>query len=122
MFRTKTQEDYLEGYEMKLTISDEAVKWYESEMGISPSRGVRFLGKVYGKSPIHDGFSLAVEVFEPNDPLLIQYHDDIPFFIEKADEWFFEGHDLAIEFDEKKQEPVYHYLKDGNDYSFSTKN
>ena len=53
---------------MQLTIDKRAQAWFEEEMGVSKERGVRFLGKVYGCSPIHEGFSLAVEVDAPSNP------------------------------------------------------
>ena len=55
---------------MKLTIDEKSQAWFEEEMGVSKERGVRFLGKVYGCSPIHEGFSLAVEVDSPNNPFV----------------------------------------------------
>ncbi len=44
---------------MQLTIDKGAQCRFEEEMGVSKERGVRFLGKVYGCSPIHEGFSLS---------------------------------------------------------------
>lgn len=45
---------------MKITVSDRASKWFHEDMGLDDGRGVRFYGKVYGKTPVHDGFSLAL--------------------------------------------------------------
>ncbi|MPM44453.1 hypothetical protein SDC9_91131 [bioreactor metagenome] len=33
------------------------------------------------------------------------------FFIEEADEWFFKGYDLVVDYDAKKDEPAYHFEK-----------
>ena len=94
---------------MKLTIDEKSQAWFEEEMGVSKERGVRFLGKVYGCSPIHEGFSLAVEVDTPNNPFVSVEKNGITYFIETGDEWFFLGHDLEVVFDEKLKEPSYSY-------------
>ena len=88
---------------MKLTIDEKSQAWFEEEMGVSKERGVRFLGKVYG------GFSLAVEVDTPNNPFVSVEKNGIIYFVETGDEWFFQGHDLDIVFDEKLKEPSYSY-------------
>ena len=87
---------------MQLTIDKKAQAWFEEEMGVSKERGVRFLGKVYGCSPIHEGFSLAVEVDAPSKPYVS---------VEENGEWFFQGHNLEVTFDEKLKEPSYNYTK-----------
>ena len=33
----------------------------------------------------------------------------ITYFVETGDEWFFQGHDLDVVFDEKLKEPSYSY-------------
>ena len=96
---------------MEIIITKEAQAWFEEEMGVSCKRGVRFLSKVYGCSPIHEGFSLAIEVDEPTMPHVLVRENDIPYFIEQGDEWFFEGYNLFVDFDKKLQEPSYQYIK-----------
>ena len=96
---------------MELTISEKASQWFQQEMGVSTTRGVRFLGKVYGCSPIHEGFSLAVEVDEPSNPIVTVVKDGVLYFIEAADEWFFNGHSLEVGFDDVLKEPTYSYQK-----------
>ena len=36
---------------------------------------------------------------------------DVNFFIEENDQWYFDGYDLIVDFDEKLQEPKYVYKK-----------
>ena len=71
---------------MQLTIDKKAQAWFEEEMGVSKERGVRFLGKVYGCSPIHEGFSLAVEVDAPSKPYVSVEENGITYFVETGDE------------------------------------
>ena len=94
---------------MKLTIDEKSQAWFEEEMGVSKERGVRFLGKVYGCSPFNEGFSLSVEVDTPNNPFVSVEKNEIIYFVETGDEWFFQGHDLEVVFDEKLKEPSYSY-------------
>ncbi|KIO96015.1 hypothetical protein N624_2129 [Levilactobacillus brevis] len=53
---------------MKITVTDAASKWFREDMGMT-GRGIRFFGKVYGKTPVHQGFSLGMT---PDDHPAIQ--------------------------------------------------
>ncbi|EHL99627.1 iron-sulfur cluster biosynthesis protein [Lentilactobacillus parafarraginis] len=101
---------------MKINISDSASKWFQDEMGLSDGTGVRFYGKVYGKTPVHDGFSLALtrddhpeEVYTETDK------DGVKYFVDEGDEWFFKGYDLTVDFDPKKDpnNVLYSYQENG---------
>ncbi|MBF0780733.1 MULTISPECIES: HesB/YadR/YfhF family protein [unclassified Granulicatella] len=96
---------------MKIVVSPQAHEWFKEEMGISHGRGVRFMGKVYGCSPIHESFSLAIEVNEPTNPYALTTIEHIPYYVEQGDEWFFEGYDVDITFDDVLKEPKYSYIK-----------
>lgn len=96
---------------MKIIVLKEAQAWFERELGIGEGRGVRFYGKVYGCSPIHDNFSLAMEVNVPSRPSVQTIINDIPYYVEDGDEWFFDGYDLEIQYDAKRDEPIYVYNK-----------
>ena len=52
---------------------------------------------------------MAVEVDSPNNPFVSVEKNGITYFVEIGDEWFFQGHDLDIVFDEKLKEPSYSY-------------
>lgn len=94
---------------MKLTVSEKAHKWYIDELGLEKGDGVRFFGKVYGSTEVHDNFSVAINFGLPNDPLVTEEMDGITYFIEKNDVWFFDGYDFQVDFDEKLEEPSYHF-------------
>lgn len=99
---------------MKLTVESQAATWFKEEVGLPEGAGVRFLVKVYGCSPVNSGFSLALETNYPHNPSVVFRSDNgILFFIEESDEWFFDGHDLRVSYDEQLKEPKYIYLKDG---------
>ena len=92
---------------MKLTVTPKAQQWFETEVGVSANDGVRFFGKIYGKTDVHDGFSMAMSVEKPTQPLIKQVLNDVPYFIEETDDWFFNGYDLTVDYDEIKDEPKY---------------
>lgn len=96
---------------MTIIASKEASDWFKRETGVGEGRGVRFGVKVYGHSPIHDNFSLSMEVNEPSDPAVLVTHHDVLYYIEENDIWFFQGYDLEVSYDAKRDEPVYHYHK-----------
>ena len=98
---------------MELTVDSQSVEWFKREVGLPEGAGVRFLVKVYGCSPVNSGFSLAMETNYPVEPGVSVTVDGVLFYIESRDEWFFDGHDLAVVFNEKLKEPAYLYLKDG---------
>ena len=95
---------------MKLTITPKAQEWFKREIELSTGQGVKFYGKVYGKTQVHDGFSVGMSVDTPETPLIEENTNGMMFFVEEADEWFFKGYDLVVDYDEKLEEPKYDFL------------
>lgn len=101
---------------MELIIENDAAKWFKEEVGIAEGSGIRFKAKIYGSSPVNDTFALQIEPTEPRNTIVETRADNgVLFFIEKDDEWFFQGHDLVVSLDEESKEPIYIYRKDGQD-------
>lgn len=92
---------------MQLTITPSALEWFKREIQLESGMGIRFYGKVYGKTQVHDGFSVGLSVDRPEDPLVKTTVSDMLFFIEETDEWFFKGYDLIVDYDKKLDEPTY---------------
>ncbi|MDU6523206.1 MAG: iron-sulfur cluster biosynthesis protein, partial [Enterococcus sp.] len=42
-------------------------------------------------------------------PLIEENVNGMLFFIEEADEWFFKGYDLVVDYDEELDEPKYEF-------------
>lgn len=95
---------------MKIELTPAAIKWFENEVGVSPESGVRFLGKVYGETNVHEGFSVGMAVGQPEDALVKEVINGVSYFIEKNDEWFFSGYDLHVDFNAEKDEPIYTFV------------
>lgn len=97
---------------MKITLSEEAIKWFENEFPLNKGEAVRFFGKTYGKTEVHEGFSIGVELDDPKNIENILASTEIDkriYFISSEDEWFFSGYDLSIEIDGRYEEPSYHF-------------
>ncbi|GAX05726.1 hypothetical protein IWT25_01051 [Secundilactobacillus pentosiphilus] len=90
---------------MKLQITDAAVKWFEDEMnvGSDQSAAIRFYGKLYGRTKVHHGFSIALaRELQPHNFGVKVEKDGVTFYIEEDDLWFFKGYDLEVDYDPEK--------------------
>ena len=52
-----------------------------------------------------------MSVDKPENPIVQKTVSDMLFFIEEADEWFFKGYDLQVDYDEKLDEPKYSFTE-----------
>ncbi|OXS79993.1 HesB/YadR/YfhF family protein [Domibacillus enclensis] len=96
---------------MNITVTTDAKKWFKEEMQVKSGEAVRFYVRYGGSSPLHDGFSLGVAKDEPAEPAVSIVEDGITFFVEEKDIWYFDGHDLQVNYNESLQEPHYDYIK-----------
>ncbi|MGM0239209.1 HesB/YadR/YfhF family protein [Enterococcus sp. AZ103] len=94
---------------MKLTITPKALNWFKSEIEVADGQGIRFFGKVYGSTQVHEGFSVGMSVDTSENILAETTEDGLLFFADEADEWFFKGYDLVVDYDEKLDEPKYEF-------------
>lgn len=101
---------------MKIMINEEATRWFEEEVGLPEGMGIRFKPRIYGSSPVTKGYALS---FEPNEPqgrlaAKAETANGLLFFVDEEDAWFFNDHDLIIEFDPALEEPKYLYQPSGD--------
>ncbi|MBM7540967.1 HesB/YadR/YfhF family protein [Amphibacillus cookii] len=90
---------------MDITISQPAIKWFINEMNLSEGDYIRFFVRYGGHGGAQVGFSLGVSnQDEPFEPVTKTTIDGITFFVEKKDEWYFDGSDLHIKYSRKKEE------------------
>ncbi|QPC46473.1 HesB/YadR/YfhF family protein [Mangrovibacillus cuniculi] len=96
---------------MKITMSEDAKQWFKHEMEVKANETVRFFVRYGGASTLHTGFSLGVT---KEDPINIGYSteiDNVTYFIEEKDLWYFKDHNLHVSFDDKWNEPSYEYME-----------
>lgn len=96
---------------MNLIISDEAAAWYIDEMNLQTGDTVRFFARYGGCSTVQSGFSLGVTKEDETQNIGVQTNaKGITFYIEEKDLWYFDDHDLVVEFNLKFGEPEFKYL------------
>lgn len=94
---------------MKISISEDAAKWYKEELDLNDGDSLRFYIRYGGCSNVQKGFSLGVEKGIPNEIGSQAKKLGITFYIEKDDLWYFENQDVSIELDQDIKEPVFHF-------------
>lgn len=96
---------------MKIVLSNEAMVWFKEEMETKAGEYIRFYARYGGSSQLHEGFSLGVTKEEPMELAVELIEENIHFYIEERDVWYFDGHDLHVNIDSKLQELSYSYKK-----------
>jgi uncharacterized protein YneR len=97
---------------MDIVISKTAFQWFKEEVELKTGDKVKFYPKVYGNSPVQEGFSLGFTVDNyPIDIISSFEAEGMLFYIEERDVWFFNGHDLHVNFNEEMDEVEYSYTK-----------
>lgn len=99
---------------MKISVTPQVLEWFKKELTVDSGMGVRFFGKIYGKTQVHDGFSVGMSVEKPENPLAKETVDGLLFFVNETDEWFFKGYDLKVDYDEKLDEPSYQFIENNH--------
>lgn len=94
---------------MKLEITDKAVEWYENEYEITDMTQMRLFVRYGGIGGLIPGFSLGLSIETPNDIHAEKTINNLTFYIEKQDAWYFEDKDLFIDFNHDLQEPKFIY-------------
>lgn len=94
---------------MELTVSPSAHEWFKEELELKSGESVHIFGKYGGSTAVHTGFSVGVEIKPVENPTAIFEVNDISYFTEENDDWFFHGYDLLIDLDKKTNEPVYEF-------------
>lgn len=92
---------------MKITLSEDAAKWYEQELALQKGDQVRFFVRYGGNSTIQTGFSLGIQIEEPISVGAAITLNGINYFIEETDLWYFDSKDLHIQLDHTVNEPVF---------------
>ncbi len=96
---------------MKINVSNEAIKWFEDEMGTVQGNAVRLYVKYGGSSSIQDGFSLGVMFDEPDEMGAKSIYNGLTLYVEKEDLWYFNGHNLKLDVNKENDELEFSYYK-----------
>ena len=97
---------------MNIEATDRAFKWFKEDYGVNESEYVKFYPQIYGTSPVQKNFALAfLKVDQPIGEAIIFERDKVRFLVEQDDLWFFDGHDLKIDYLEEQDEITFEYHK-----------
>lgn len=96
---------------MNIHVTSDAAVWYKNELGLSSRDYVRFFARYGGSSTIQTGFSLGISTETPVDVGALTETEGITFYIEEEDLWYFDGHNLRIEWSQVANEPVLQFIK-----------
>lgn len=88
---------------MEIHVTKEAAKWYTEEVITDASPYIRLFPR-YGSGGHIPGFSLGISNEKPMRVYRQTRVENIIFYIEEDDEWYFEGKDISISLN-KMNEP-----------------
>jgi uncharacterized protein YneR len=95
---------------MEISISNQASEWFQTEMDLREGSFVRFFARYGGASPVQQGFSLGISTEEPEAEIGAKTgKSGITYYILEKDLWYFDGHNLGVEFNEEVGELEYQY-------------
>lgn len=94
---------------MKLQVTETAAKWYREELQLEEGKNLHFYVRYGGVGGHQPGFSLAISPDDKKEPVAETTVNGITFFVENDDDWYFDGADLIVDYDEDKQEPSFNY-------------
>ncbi|MCT1905109.1 HesB/YadR/YfhF family protein [Oceanobacillus sojae] len=94
---------------MDIKVSEQAAQWYKEELSLENEKNVRFFPRYGGVGGRIAGFSLGIKAEAPKDEIASTTVEGIHFFIEESDDWYFEGANLSVSYDESKKEPKIEY-------------
>lgn len=79
---------------MKLSVSQDAARWYKDEMSLKQGDYIQFIVKLYGQN-IHPNYSLGITRESPQEMEIHVTVEEITFYNE-PDAWFLDGYCLFI--------------------------
>lgn len=93
---------------MNIRVTETAADWYKDELQLQEGQSLHFYVR-YGMGGRQPGFSLAIAADKKKEPAAETTVKGITFYVESEDDWYFDGADLYIDFNQEMQEPSFHY-------------
>jgi uncharacterized protein YneR len=82
---------------MKLEVTQEAAKWFASELDLKQGDYLQFIVKIYGGIPtVHQDYYLGLSIGKEGNIAIKDVVEGITFFFNDEDSWFLENHDLKV--------------------------
>lgn len=96
---------------MNIQLTEDAIRWFETEMDVEPGETVQFYARYGGSSPLHEGFSLGIQKSEPDEIVAKTVINDVTYYIDEHDAWFFQDHHLLVSLNDDLNELHFAYEK-----------
>ena len=93
--------------QMKMTVTQPALEWFQSEWGFKSGDYVRVFVRYGGNSTIHEGFSLGIAKEEPKEIGMFATIEGITFYMEQDDVWYVNDKELTIDYQQKTDELLF---------------
>lgn len=97
---------------MNIKVTEEAANWYKQELHLEDNTTLRFFVRYGGVGGRIAGFSLGVKEETPDQIHASTTIDNIDYFVEESDAWYFEGSNLSVSYDSKRDEPIMEYTEE----------
>lgn len=96
---------------MKIEVTDQALQWFKDEVGLEEGSMVKFIVRIYGTSSIQENYSLGFNIDDDvkSDSISTE-KDDITFYVNQEDLWFFKDKNLRVVYDESRDEVDFEYV------------
>lgn len=94
---------------MNIHITKEAGIWYKEELELSTPTQIRLYPRYGGVGGIIPGFSIGINNDTPETIYASFTIEDIQFFVEEQDSWYFDGYDLKVQLNKELDEPEFIY-------------
>ncbi|GGI42026.1 HesB/YadR/YfhF family protein [Mammaliicoccus stepanovicii] len=87
---------------MNLEITDKAIEWFKRELEFNDDQALRIIVRYGGEFQLKQGFSPAftVDSLDSSEVGFKDEKDNITFFIDEKDLWYFKDNDLLIDLNE----------------------
>ncbi|NDI36899.1 HesB/YadR/YfhF family protein [Chengkuizengella sediminis] len=97
---------------MNLTVTPIAANHFKDEFQLQHGDYVQFFVKYGGHSVIQTSFSLGISHDKPEKIGASVEIDNVTYYVEESDLWYFEDHQLQVDFNKQNEEIEYYYDKE----------
>lgn len=91
---------------MKIHVSPAAFDWFKEEFSLSGGDYIRLFARYGGFGQFQQGFSLGFSSEPPKNPAVTETIENITFFIEHEDLWYFDNRSVTLDIDPELDEIV----------------
>ncbi|AWB46872.1 hypothetical protein DCC85_09290 [Paenibacillus sp. CAA11] len=92
-----------------IQVTEQAANWYKQELDLQSGQAIRFFARYSAGGHIHPGFSLGIQVEEPQHPGYSTVVSGITFYMEQQDLWYLDGYCLDVSYDPDADDILYTY-------------